>query len=125
MGLVTVAIICSEVLFKKIHYDECVLHALLNCSYLKTFFLKTFSEKIRHFFTGISPIGHVISTDRTELVYHFQNGSSSDTMASMRKKIRFCVHTRDRMRENEFFFAWMTSYNNETTKVIRSGSISD
>jgi len=52
-SLVKVLIILSEILFTKIHYDKCLLHALLNCSYLEPFFEKRFSKKIRHFFTDL------------------------------------------------------------------------
>jgi hypothetical protein len=35
---------------------------------------------------------------------------------SLCKKIRFCTYLRDRTKENSFSFAWITSYNDRTTK---------
>jgi len=48
-----------------------------------------------------------------------------DTMSSIRKEIHFHVHRRDRTEENEFSFAWMTSYHNRTTKVSSSNPLSE
>jgi hypothetical protein len=47
-------IICSEVLFKKIDYVECLLHALLNYLIFGVIFLKVVFPKIRHFLTSIT-----------------------------------------------------------------------
>ena len=64
-------IICSEVLFNKIKYVECLLHALLNYLIFEVIFSKNCFSKNSPFFrrfltgfTGISPVGHVIPTGR-------------------------------------------------------------
>jgi len=46
-------------------------------------------------------------------------------MRSMRKKINFRVHLRDRMKEKEFILARMTSYDNRTTKMTRRDLVSE